>query len=331
MKLTSFFSKIFFYASAFTALISANTLAAETVAVYTAAPQKLIDTLVPAFEKQSGIKVEIVKAGSGELLNRLRAEKGRQTADVIWSVGGELVDFNKELFVNYTPKDDDKINPQLRTSQTWLPFTAIVSVFLVNNQQMKGADVPKSWADLTKSAYKGKISSARADKSGSSYIQLATVLQIYGNNDKGWDTYKNIMANMVLSNSSGAVPRFVNDGEAAVGITLEDAALRYKLGGGPVEIVYPSDGTSLVPDAMALVANGPNPSAGKQFLDYMISKDAQSSVAAIGRRPVRIDVESVKELTPLNQIKTIEYDLLWAVENKKQLVGRWSDTLLDVQ
>ena len=68
---------------------------------------------------------------------------------------------------------------------------------------------------------------------------MATVLQIYGNNDKGWDTYKNIMANMVLWNSSGAVPRFVNDGEAAVGITLEDAALRYKLGGGPVEIVTP--------------------------------------------------------------------------------------------
>ena len=113
MKFTSIFSKIFFYVSAFTALISANTLAAETVAVYTAAPQKLIDTLVPAFEKQSGIKVEIVKAGSGELY-RLRAEKGRQTPDVIWSVGGELVDFNKELFVNYTPKDDDKINPQLR-------------------------------------------------------------------------------------------------------------------------------------------------------------------------------------------------------------------------
>jgi iron(III) transport system substrate-binding protein len=157
------------------------------------------------------------------------------------------------------------------------------------------------------------------------------VLQIYGDNDKGWDTYKNLMANMVLSNSSGAVPRFVNDGEAAVGITLEDAALRYKLGGGPVQIVYPSDGTSLVPDAMALVANGPNPSAGKQFLDYMISKEAQSSVAAIGRRPVRLDVESVKELTPLNQIKTIQYDLLWAVENKKRLVERWNDTLLEVQ
>ena len=146
---------------------------------------------------------------------------------------------------------------------------------------MKGADVPKSWADLTKSAYKGKISSARADKSGSSYIQLATVLQIYGNNDKGWDTYKNIMANMVLSNSSGAVPRFVNDGEAAVGITLEDAALRYKLGGGPVEIVYPSDGTSLVPDAMAWLPTGQTlvPANNFGLHDF---QDAQSSVAAIG-------------------------------------------------
>ena len=331
MKKAWLFLRVVLLSWTFMALESATALANGTVAVYTAAPQKLIDTLVPAFEKQSGIKVEIVKAGSGELLNRLRAEKGRQTADVIWSVGGELVDFNKELFVNYTPKDNDKINPQLRPSQTWLPFTAIVSVFLVNNQQMKGADVPKSWSDLTKSTYKGKISSARADKSGSSYIQLATVLQIYGDNDKGWDTYKNLMTNMVLSNSSGAVPRFVNDGEAAVGITLEDAALRYKLGGGPVQIVYPSDGTSLVPDAMALVANGPNPSAGKQFLDYMISKEAQSSVAAIGRRPVRLDVESVKELTPLNEIKTIQYDLLWAVENKKRLVERWNDTLLEVQ
>ena len=47
------------------------------------------------------------------------------------------------------------------------------------------------------------------------------------------------MANMVLSNSSGAVPRFVNDGEAAVGITLEDACLTLQTRGGPVEIVYP--------------------------------------------------------------------------------------------
>lgn len=331
MKLTSTLARQCVLIAALVVWCLGQPVAAETVSVYTAAPQELIDKLVPAFEQHSGIKVEIVKGGSGELLNRLKAEKGRQTADVIWSVGGELVDFNKELFADYTPQENDKINPLLRPSPTWLPFTAIVSVFLVNEQQLQGSNVPGSWADLTKSSYQGRISSARADKSGSSYIQLATVLQIYGDNDKGWDLYKNMMANMVLSNSSGAVPRFVNDGEAAVGITLEDAALRYKLGGGPVRIVYPSDGTSLVPDAMALVANGPNPAAGKRFLDYMISREAQSSVAAIGRRPVRTDVESARELTPLSQIKTIQYDLLWAVENKKRLMERWNDTLLEVQ
>ncbi|MGA1153700.1 MAG: ABC transporter substrate-binding protein, partial [bacterium] len=73
MKKASLFSRVFLLTSTFIALASAVALANGTVAVYTAAPQELIDTLVPAFEKQSGIKVEIVKAGSGELLNRLRA------------------------------------------------------------------------------------------------------------------------------------------------------------------------------------------------------------------------------------------------------------------
>jgi iron(III) transport system substrate-binding protein len=37
--------------------------------------------------------------------------------------------------------------------------------------------------------YKGKISAGRPDKSGSAYIQLALILQIYGE-DKGWEIYQ---------------------------------------------------------------------------------------------------------------------------------------------
>jgi iron(III) transport system substrate-binding protein len=42
----------------------------------------------------------------------------------------------------------------------------------------------------------------------------------------------------VLSNSSGAVSKFVNDGEAMVGLSNEDTLLRFKVGGGPVELLY---------------------------------------------------------------------------------------------
>jgi len=140
-----------------------------------------------------------------------------------------------------------------------------------------------------------------------------------------------MLGNFVLSDSSGAVPRFVNDGELPIGITLEDAALRYKEGGGPVTIVYPSEGTALAPDAMAIVAGAPNGDEGRAFIDFILSKEAQEVVAGLGRRPVRSDVASNELLVPLSDVPTVEYDFQWAANNRARLIEAWSDTVLDVQ
>ena len=140
-----------------------------------------------------------------------------------------------------------------------------------------------------------------------------------------------MLANFVLSDSSGAVPRFVNDGELAIGVTLEDAVLRFMQGGGPVQIVYPSDGTAFHADAMALVAGAPNEANGKAFLDFMMSADAQKIVAEQGRRPVRGDVASNPALLPVSDIVRVNYNNAWAAENRKRIVSAWEDMLLEVQ
>jgi iron(III) transport system substrate-binding protein len=299
------------------------------VSVYTAHKAEIVERLIPEFEKASGLTVDIVKAGSGDIINRVRAESANPQADVIWSIGAELLEANGDLLEPYQPEGADMIDPAFRTDSAWIPYTGILTVLLVNTDQLQPEEYPKTWPDLADPRFANKISSARADKSGSSYLQLATILDIYGTDDAGWDQYAAIFKNFALSDSSGAVPRFVNDGEASVGVTLEDNAYLYVKGGGPVAIVYPEDGTSAIADGMALVKGAPNPDGGKKFLDWALSKETQELVVQeMGRRPIRTDVAPSGDLKPLDEIKLIDYNIEWAAAHRDEFLKRWNELLI---
>ncbi|MDP2792279.1 MAG: extracellular solute-binding protein, partial [Rectinemataceae bacterium] len=211
------------------------------VVVYTAHEETIINGMVPLFEKETGIKVEYVKLASGDIVKRAKAEAANPQADVIWSIGGEQLEADYAILAPYIPREWDKVASVFKVGTNWLPYTGIMNVFIVNTKMLSPDKYPKKWTDLTDPRFKKLISSARADKSGSSYMQLCNVIAIY--KDKGFDTYAGIMKNMVISASSGGVAKFVNDGEQAVGLSLEDNAFRYVEGGGPVKIIYPEDGT----------------------------------------------------------------------------------------
>jgi len=310
------------------ALLVGQAMAQGKVTIYSAAPQDLLDHVVPAFEKSSKLKVELIKGGSGDLINRLKAEKGRQGADVLFSVSTEVIEANAALFSKYTPENVKYLADIFKVNDAAVPFTAVANSFGINTKQLTPAQYPKTWLDLANPMYKGKISAARPDKSGSAFIQLGVILQIYGE-EKGWDLYAKILDNTVLSNSSGAVSKFVNDGEAAIGLSNEDTLLKFKAGGGPVEIVYPADGTSALADSMALSATPGNPEGGKAFINYMLSREAQEILDGVGRRTVRSDVVSKNALTPLNKIKVIKYDDDWAGANRACILAKWNDLLLN--
>ncbi len=315
-------------ALAVTAPLALPALAQERVTIYSAAPQDLLDKVIPAFEKSSKFKVEIIKGGSGDLVNRLKAEAGRATADVLFSVSTDVVEANGKLFTKYTPDNAKSLSDAFKVNDAAIPFTGVATAFGVNTKQLTPAQYPKTWSDLGSPIYKGKISAGRPDKSGSAFIQLALILQIHGE-DKGWGIYSKILDNTVLSNSSGAVSKFVNDGEAMVGLSNEDTLLRFKVGGGPVELLYPSDGTAAIADVMALTATPANAAGGKAFIDFMLSKEAQEILDAAGRRSVRADVVPKSTLTPLGQLKLVKYDDDWAGANRARILAKWNDLLLN--
>jgi iron(III) transport system substrate-binding protein len=302
---------------------------AQKVVVYSAVKQSLIDEMVPMFSQETGIKVEMVTGGSSDLMRRVRAEAGAPKVDVIWSIGGEVLEANKDVLQAYKPAAYDMLLPAYKISPEWLPFSGILAAFAVNTKLLKPADYPTTWKSLADPKWKSQIASARADSSGSSFQQYATVITVYGDKpgpDGGWAIYKGILDNMQLAQSSGLVSRLVNDGEAKVGIVLEDDALDYKKNGGPVDLVYPADGTSTVADGMALAKGAPNAENGKKFLDWLLTKKAQEIVVQrMGRRPVRTDVASGGGAKPIAEVKLADYDIRAIAQKRNDWIARWKE------
>src|SRR5689334_8651516 len=86
-------------------LLSVPAGAQQRVSVYTAHTANIVERLIPEFEKQTGIKADVVKAGSGDIINRVKAEAANPKADVIWSIGAELLEANTNLLEPYQPKE----------------------------------------------------------------------------------------------------------------------------------------------------------------------------------------------------------------------------------
>ena len=93
-----------------------------------------------------------------------------------------------------------------------------------------------------------------------------------------------------------------------MGLTLEKAAVQYK-DDPSVGFVYPKDGTSAVPDGVALVKGCPNEENAKLFIDFVTSKECQTEQSENwGRRPVRSDMEVGEGMAKLEDIPLVDYD-----------------------
>lgn len=252
--------------------------AERQVTVYTPSGRYLA-AVNPKFEQETGIRVKMIEAGSGEILQRVKAEAARPLGDVIAAMSTNLLDQSANLV-------------EASAGPDWPGFSKVVgNVFIVNTKTLGDLPMPKGWKDLANPAYKGNIAYAGADKSGSAYAQLATLLGVYGE-EQGWKVFEAALANFIITDSSGKVVNGVGRGEYAIGITSEDSAYAQKLAGAPVEIVYPSEGVLVYADGSAIIRNAPNRDAAAKYIAFLSRPDVQKiAVDTFHRRPVAAGVE----------------------------------------
>ncbi|MBO5069445.1 MAG: extracellular solute-binding protein [Clostridium sp.] len=285
-------------------------------------------------EKYPNVKVEVVAAGTGELCNRIAAEAANPIADVLWGGGADSLAAFKEYFAPYVCANDDVIDPAYKDPDgLWIGESPLPMVIFYNKELLEkdGLEVPQNWSDLIQPEWKGKIAYCLPSKSGSAYTQLCTMLLAEGGKEAGWDFIKQLYDNLdgKILDSSGKCHKMVADGEYYVGLTIEKSAIKYA-DDPKVGFVYPQDGTSAVPDGVALVKGAPNEENAKLFIDFVTSKECQEEQSKNwGRRPVRSDMEVGEGMAALSELKLVDYDFDWAANEKEQIIEKFNDIMVD--
>lgn len=295
--------------------------------IYTPHSSDIIDPIVAMFEEKHDIDVEIVLGGTGELLKRIEAEKNNPLGDVLWGGGAESLDSFSRLFTPYKSPELTYIDSRYYDDEYfWLGESPLPMVIMYNKDLVEDENDIKSWNDLLSPKFKGKIAMADPVKSGSSYSILVTLLTAYSDDNGGWSFVEKFYDNLdnKLLSSSKNVFKGVADGEYAVGLTIEKMALKYVNAGANVGIVYPSDGTAIIPDAISIVNGTKNLQNAQKFVDFVLSKEVQSMYTSqFLQRSVRSDVAPLQNVVPSAEIKVVDYDLSFASNEKDSILDRW--------
>lgn len=290
-----------------------------------------MEPIVNEFENQTGIKVELVTAGTGELLKRIEAESGNALGDVMWGGTVSSLEPKIDFFEEYrTPNEDEVYDEYKNITGKITGFSLVPNVIMVNTNLAEGITI-EGYADLLNPALKGKIANADPAKSSSSFEHLINQLYAMGNGnpDNGWEYVEKFVKNLEgkLLNGSAAVHKGVADGEYTVGLIYEEGAANYVRDGAPVKIVYPSEGTIVKLDGVAIIKGAKNIENAKKFLDFLSTKEIQTLVSESNRRSVRKDVELGSGLAKLESIKLIDSDQEWVNTQKSKLLDKYKDII----
>ena len=307
----------------------------NSLVIYCPHPLELINPLVDDFKaKNPGINVDVIAAGTGELIKRVESEKDNPLGDILWGGSLNLARTKIDLFESYTSTNEENILDYYKNIEGPLTrFTTMPSVLMVNTN-LAGNIKIEGYADLLNPALKGKIAAADPSTSSSAYEHLINMLYAMGqgNPENGWDYVQKLCTNLdgKLLSGSSAVYKGVADGEYTVGLTFEEGGANFVSAGSPIKLVYMKEGAVFKPDGIYIIKNAKNMENAKKFVDYATSYDVQKKVNELNRRSIRNDLPPSDVLLSIDKINVIQDDENVVEPNKQKWLNRFRDIFTSI-
>ena len=271
--------------------------------LYTTTPTDYLKDLVEPFEKQYGIKVNVWRARSEAILQRVLNESrgNKPIVDVVQSISPPMEALQREgLLLAVSSSHHADLSPgSVPAHRGWASTLRYIFVQAYNTAKVSKDELPKTYADLLHPRWKGRLGIESSD-----HEWMASIIKDMGE-EPGLKFFRDLVRGNGLSIRTGH-PLLVNltvSGEVPLALTVYQYSVEQaKKKGSQIEwfVIEPA---VAIADGIAVARRAPSPNAALLFYDYMLGVEAQRALAKIGYVPTNTRVES-----PLKgvKIKTLE-------------------------
>jgi iron(III) transport system substrate-binding protein len=293
-----------------------------SVVLYTSLAPTESGPLGQAFEKKTGVKVEIFRTISEKVVQRAvtEARARRFAVDVVETNGPEMeVMAREKLFADfYSPYLVDLPPNAIPSHRQWIPDRVNFFVVAFNTAKVKREEIPKSYTGFTDPKWRGRIGIEATDAEW-----MATLVKTWG--EAAGMAYFRSLAGMKPDVRKGHVllAELIAAGEIPVGLTVYNSnAESLKRRGAPIDWL-PVEPVVGRPQGIAVARNAPHPHAALLFVDFVLSPEGQELLNSMGRVPV-----STKVKTDLNRFPYTMVDPVTVLDEQEKWNKLWEDLFI---
>jgi len=288
------------------------------------------------FEKATGTRVAVVQKATGEMFAQIKAEAANPKGDIWWAGAADAY-----LQAAEEGLLDEYRSPNVAQLYDWAQRITALSngrvsgvyggiIALGYNTELmsrKKLPIPKCWKDLTNPVYKGEVMLGNPNSSGTAYLMLATLVQVFGE-DEAFAYLRAVHPNVNQYARSGIGPMTaITRGETALGSTVLHGVINEIVRGFPVEPVLPCEGVGYEVGSVAIIKGARNADAARRFVDWSLSPQGQQVGLDVKEYaiPTNRNVTLPPQVPPLTSIKVIPYDFAkyGSSAERKRLLERW--------
>jgi iron(III) transport system substrate-binding protein len=269
--------------------------------IYSPHGRELLTAFEQRFEQaHPNVDVQWLDLGSQAVLDRLRSERANPQADIWWGGPAPLFETGAQegLLERYTPPWATGLAPDAQDDQQlWYGTYLTPMVIAYNSQAVDAARAPRDWDDVLKPEWKDKVIIRDPLESGTMRTIFGMImnrsLRITRDTAAGFAWLRRLdgQTKEYVLNPTLLYQKLARQ-EGLVTLwdmpDLDELVARTKL---PIDYVFPSSGTPVPVDAIALVKGSRQPVLAKQFIDF-IGQDSEAlhAARAFYRLPARTDV-----------------------------------------